>query len=659
MDPLPLALLASGLAAGAGLGGWWAGRRGRPAAGEPALDLAALAGLVSARLDAGGRIREPDAALAAFLGTEPGALAGRPLLDLLDAADREACAEPCGRLLRGETARGSLEARLAGGDPPRWVHLDGWPLPEGGVRCLLRETTEVHRAQEALQESEARWRTIAETASCAIFIYTRTFTYVSGYACELLGRSREELLDTPFWEVVHPDDRETVRARGLARQRGEPVPSRYEFRVLRPDGTVRWVDFTAGAIQHGGQTLGLGTAFDITDRVAAVESRLEMERRMLESQRLESLGLMAGGVAHDFNNLLTIILGNASLALEEAAPGGVVHGALGAIASTAHRAADLTRQMLAYSGRGRFLREPTDLNATLRALTTLVESSIPRHIRLHYDLAPDLPAVEADPTQLQQVVLNLLTNAVEALGERAGSITVRTSLQAVAYDDLAAALHDQRVEAGPHLLLEVADTGAGMDEETRRRIFDPFFTTKPSGRGLGLAALQGIVRAHRGGITVESAPGLGTTFRVYLPALGMPAHAASEPPAADPAWTSTGRILVVDDEASIREMATRVLRRAGFEVATAAHGQEGVEALARQPGDVRAVLLDLSMPVMGGGEALAALRALSPGLPVLLSSGYEGESRVQQLLQEPATRFLQKPYTAPELLSAMRELLGE
>jgi CheY-like chemotaxis protein len=374
---------------------------------------------------------------------------------------------------------------------------------------------------------------------------------------------------------------------------------------------------------------------------------------------MESLGLMAGGVAHDFNNLLTIILGNASLALEETPPDSSLHAALGAIASTAHRAADLTRQMLAYSGRGKFHREPTDLNATLRALTTLVESSVPKHLRLEYQLAPDLPAVEADPTQLQQVILNLLTNAVEAQGERPGSIMVRTSLRSLSFTDLADAFHDQAVAPGPHLVLEVADTGVGMDEETRRRIFDPFFTTKPTGRGLGLAALQGIVRAHRGGITVESVPGEGTTFRVFLPALSAPAHAAPEAPAPGPGWTSAGRILVVDDEAPIREMAAWVLQRAGFEVRTAAHGQEAVELLGREAGGIRAVLLDLSMPVMGGGETLPALRALQPDLPVLLSSGYEGEERVQQLLREPATRFLQKPYASAGLLTALRELLGE
>jgi signal transduction histidine kinase/CheY-like chemotaxis protein len=448
-----------------------------------------------------------------------------------------------------------------------------------------------------------------------------------------------------------------VRERGLARQRGEAVPSRYEFRVLRPDGTVRWVDFTAGALQHRGQTLGLGTAFDITERVAAVESRLEMERRMFESQRLESLGLMAGGVAHDFNNLLTIILGNASLALADAEPGSVVHTALGSIASTAHRAADLTRQMLAYSGRGKFHRQPTDLNSTLRALTALMESSVPRHIRLQYELEEGLPAVEADPTQLQQVVLNLLTNAVEALGAAPGAITLRTGLRHLGFADLAGSFPDQAVSAGSHLVLEVSDTGPGMDEETRRRIFDPFFTTKPSGRGLGLAALQGIVRAHGGGISVSSTPGRGTSFQVLLPALEAPAQPAPMPPSGPEGWTSSGVVLVVDDETPLREMAAWVLRRAGFEVLEASHGQAALEALAGHAGPVRAALLDLSMPVMGGGEALPALRKLRPGLRVLLSSGYEGEERVQRLLEEPATRFLQKPYAAADLLGALRALL--
>ncbi len=648
------------LAAGAGLG-WLLARRGRPAAAPDLLEeFEALAGVMVAELDDQGRLRKAPAALAGLLEVPAGQLLGQPLMELVHPADRGECGEHCLRLLQGRVPRCSMEVRLQTEGRILWVHLDGRPLPGGGVLCLVRDISETRRVQEALRESEERFRTIADTASCAIFTYLQTFTYVSGYACELLGRSREELLSTAFWEVVHPDDREQVKQRGLARQRGEPVPSRYEFRVLRPDGTVRWVDFTAGAIQHAGHTLGLGTAFDITDRVAAVESRLALERRMLESQRLESLGLMAGGVAHDFNNLLTIILGNASLALDEAEPGGIVHASLGSIATTAHRAADLTRQMLAYSGRGKFRREPLDLNGTLKSLTGLLETSIAKHVTVEYALAPDIPAMDADSTQLQQVILNLLTNAVEAIGASHGTVKVRTGVQHLTVEDLAHAYPDQGLEPGPHLFLEVSDTGVGMDEETQRRIFDPFFTTKPAGRGLGLAAMQGIVRGHRGGVWVYSRPGKGTTFRILFPALDAPLPAAPGLHAAGgEGWRSHGLLLVVDDEAPIRGMAATVLRRAGFDVLEAANGLEGVEALRFHGSDMRAVLLDISMPVMTGGEALPALRRIKPGLPIILTSGFDGEERVQRLLLEPGTLFLQKPYAASDLLGAMREVLGE
>ncbi len=647
------------LAAGVGLG-WLLARRGRPGAPRDLLaDFETLAGVMVAELDAQGRFRKAPAALAALLEVPAARLPGQSLMELVHPADRGDCGEHCLHLLEGRIARCSMDVRLLAPGGFRWVHLDGRPLPGGGALCLVRDISEAQRVQEALQESEERFRTIADTASCAIFTYTQTFTYVSGYACELLGRSREELLRTAFWEVVHPEDREQVRRRGLARQRGEAVPSRYEFRVLRPDGTVRWVDFTAGAIQHAGHTLGLGTAFDITDRVAAVESRLALERRLLESQRLESLGLMAGGVAHDFNNLLTIILGNASLAMDEAEPGGLVHASLGSIADTAHRAADLTRQMLAYSGRGKFRREPLDLNGTLKSLTGLMDTSIAKHVTVEYALAPDIPAMDADSTQLQQVILNLLTNAVEAIGSSHGTVRVRTGVQQLAAEDLAHAYPDQGLEPGPHLFLEVSDTGAGMDEETQRRIFDPFFTTKPAGRGLGLAAMQGIVRGHRGGIWVYSRPGKGTTFRILFPALEAPLPASPGPHPAEAGWRSHGLLLVVDDEAPIRDMAATVLRRAGFDVLEAANGLEGVESLRFHGSDMRAVLLDISMPVMTGGEALPALRRIKPGLPVILTSGFDGEERVQRLLLEPGTLFLQKPYAASDLLGALRDALGE
>jgi len=619
-------------------------------------EIEALAGIMVLELDAEGRLRTLPESLPGLTGLSLEALRGKPLVELVHAEDRDAFSGHCRMMLCGETSRCSLDVRLAG-PAARWVHLIGTPSRGGGARCVLQDITEARALQEALQESEGRFRTMADTASCAIFTYAQTFTYVSGYACELLGRSAEELLRTAFWDVVHPEDRETVRARGLARQRGEPVEPRYQFRVLRPDGTSRWVDFTASAFQFGGRTVGLGTAFDITDHVAAVESRIALERRLLESQRLESLGLMAGGVAHDFNNLLTIILGNASLALEEAEPGSLVHQSLGSIADTAHRAADLTRQMLAYSGRGKVRREPLDLNATLKSLTGLFESTVPKRIALDYQFAPDLPALDADPTQLQQIVLNLLTNAVEAIGDAPGTVRVRTGAQRLSSEDIAHTFPDQALEAGPHLFLEVSDTGVGMDEETQRRVFDPFFTTKPTGRGLGLAAMQGIVRGHRGGIWLSSRPGRGSTFRVLLPALETHAPVAPVHAAATPGWTGHGLLLVVDDEAPIRAMASTVLRRAGFEVLTAAHGEEGVEALRFHSRDLRAILLDISMPVMTGGEAFPALRRIRPDIPVILTSGFEGEEHLQDLLAQPGTSFLQKPYAAADLLALMRDAL--
>ncbi|MBK8724763.1 MAG: PAS domain S-box protein [Holophagaceae bacterium] len=661
MDPafsVPLGALGC-LAAGTGLG-LWLGLR-RPAASSPAplQDLEALAGIMVAELDDQGRFRKVPTALAELLAIPAGDLHGLPLADLVHGEDRAACASHCLDLAEGRASRCSMEVRLQASEGTRWVHLDGRLLPGAGLICLIRDIGETRRVQEALQESEERFRTIADTASCAIFTYGTTFNYVSGFACQLLGRTREELLRTAFWEVVHPDDREQVRQRGLARQRGEAVPGRYEFRVLRPDGSVRWVDFTAGAIQHGGQTLGLGTAFDITDRVAAVESRLSLERRMFESQRLESLGLMAGGVAHDFNNLLTIILGNASLAQDESEPGSLVHTSLHSIVETALRASDLTRQMLAYSGRGKFRREPLNLNSTVRSLTGLVETSIPRHVAVAYDLAEGLPALDADSTQLQQVILNLLTNAVEAIGASPGTVRVSTGLQTLGPDELAGLYPEQNLEPGPHLFLEVTDSGMGMDEETQRRIFDPFFTTKPAGRGLGLAAMQGIVRGHRGGIRLISEPGQGTTFRIVFPALEAPPHEIREAQPADADWKGHGVLLVVDDEAPLREMASLVLRRAGFEVLEAANGLDGVETLRVHAPQIRAVLLDISMPIMTGGEALPALRRIRPSLPVILTSGFDGEERVQQLLLEPGTLFLQKPYAAADLLGRMRDALGE
>ncbi|HJW08121.1 MAG TPA: ATP-binding protein, partial [Holophagaceae bacterium] len=364
-----------------------------------------------------------------------------------------------------------------------------------------------------------KFRAFAETLSCVILLFDDRIRYVNPFATRMLGWTPEELLGQPFWKIVHPEDQALVRERGEARLRGESVASRYEFRVLTKAGETRWVDFTASRASFGGHTYGLGTVFDVTDRVGAVEARLKMERRLLEAQKLESLGLLAGGVAHDFNNLLAAILGNAELASEMAPAGSPLRAPLGQIENACMRASDLTRQMLAYAGQGKFIIEPLELGKAVRGIAELMRASIPRLVEINLETAAGELWLEGDSAQVQQVILNLVTNAAEAIGQEAGRIEVRTGRRRVERKDAAGLRAAEDLKPGPMVYLEVSDTGQGMDATTLERIFEPFFTTKFQGRGLGLAAMQGIVRGHGGAIDVRSAPGKGTTFRIYFPEL--------------------------------------------------------------------------------------------------------------------------------------------
>ncbi len=390
--------------------------------------------------------------------------------------------------------------------------------------ALTLSLAQARRRSEALahrlQESEARFRTVAETASCAIFIYSDTMEYMNAAGERMSGYAMAEILGQPLWKLIHPLDQALIRDRAAARLRGEAVPARYEFRLLTKQGETRWIDFAAGAMSLGDRAVGLGTAFDVTDRVEAHEANLQMERKLLEAQKLESLGLLAGGVAHDFNNLLTVIQGNAGMLRDLEDEPETAATCLRNIEETCRRASDLVRQMLAYSGRGRLDVQSANLNQVVQEITQLLAVSIPKAVELRYELSPALPTIEADMAQLQHVVMNLVTNAAEAIGEAPGAITLRTGAGDLDALEAAALRVSETLKPGRFVYLEVEDTGAGMDAETLARIFDPFFTTKFTGRGLGLAAMQGIVRGHGGGVRILSEPGQGTTFRVYFPVQG-------------------------------------------------------------------------------------------------------------------------------------------
>ena len=400
-----------------------------------------------------------------------------------------------------------------------------------------------------------------------------------------------------------------------------------------------------------------GFALDGAHRNDFDEARRKAEAQILQAQKLESLGVLAGGIAHDFNNLLTGVLGFASLAQMAVPEGGDLANWLGQIEKAAQRAADLCKQMLAYAGRGVFVVAVTDLNKLVGEMSQLLSTAISKSAVLRYNLSKGLPAIRCDATQVRQVVMNLITNASDAIDDRSGLITLTTGV----IDADSKYLHEISAEylpAGRYVYVEVSDTGGGMSDETKSRIFEPFFSTKFAGRGLGLSAVQGIVRAHRGAIKVYTALGKGTTFKMLLPANdgqeAMPIMAAP-----GPRKFGGGRLaLVIDDEEDIRVYARKTLELAGFTVEVAADGRAGVAAFAARPAEFAVVLLDLTMPRLGGSDTYRELRHARSEVVVLLMSGFAAEEATAGFEGKGLAGFLRKPFRATELLQILHEAVG-
>ncbi|MEW6660206.1 MAG: cache domain-containing protein [Thermodesulfobacteriota bacterium] len=407
-----------------------------------------------------------------------------------------------------------------------------------------------------------------------------------------------------------------------------------------------------------GELLGaVYVARDISERRRAEEERGKLEAQMREVQKLESLGVLAGGIAHDFNNLLMAILGNADLALLSLSPASPARPQIEEISRASQRAADLCRQMLAYSGKGRFVIGRYDLSEIVREMAQMLEVSVSKKATLRYSFAPELPAVEADATQLRQVIMNLITNASESLGDLSGVISVTTGVMECDRAYLADSHLDDRLPEGRYVYLEVADTGSGMDEETRRRIFDPFFTTKFTGRGLGLAVVLGIVRGHHGAIKFYSEPGKGTNFKILFPAVAWaPADRAASAVQTAP-LAQGGTVLLVDDDAKVRQVGSQMLTILGFQVLAAATGQEALEAFQKGVNEIDCVILDLTMPEMGGEEVFRQLRQLRSDVCVILSSGYNEQEVTQRFVGKGLAGFIQKPYTMANLQVILNRVL--
>jgi PAS domain S-box-containing protein len=375
-----------------------------------------------------------------------------------------------------------------------------------------------------------------------------------------------------------------------------------------------------------------------------------LEEHLRETQKLESLGVLAGGVAHDFNNLLTGIIGNVSLAIELGKSGSDLSGILGNALHASEKAAYLTKQMLAYVGKGQFVVQSVDLASPVREAFRLVSGSVPDSVQVAFDFHPDVGSVRADPTQLQQVAMNLILNAVEAVGEHGGNIVVRLTTRNVGPTEEGLRCPVGQLARGHYGVLEVQDTGPGIDPSIRPKIFDPFFTTKFAGRGLGLASTAGIVRLLHGAICIESEPGHGSTFQVLLPV----ERAGEE--------TATGRsaqnpILIVDDEEVVRQTASAMLRNSGYEVTLAENGRQAVDLFRRRDGRFALVLLDLTMPVMGGPQTIRELKAIRAEVPVIVSTGLTEETAMQRFAGADIAGFIPKPYTLHTLIEKIHSIL--
>ncbi len=416
-----------------------------------------------------------------------------------------------------------------------------------------------------------------------------------------------------------------------------------------------WTDEEVHLVRLLGEII-LGTL----ERQWSEESRKRLEEQVRQAQKLESLGVLTGGIAHDFNNLLMGILGNAELAEDEAQTSSV-NEALENIQSGAKQAADLCRQMLAYAGHGRIVIQSVDINNVLRTLADLLKTSISKKAELTLQLGDDLPPVRADVSQIRQVVMNLITNAAEAVGDAEGRITVRTSKKHCTREFLARTYLSEDLDEGDFVVLDIIDTGPGMDSETLERIFDPFFTTKFTGRGLGLAAVLGIVRSHGAALDVYSNSGQGTRFTLYLPAESADdVDSLPDQPAESPAdWRGEGTVLVAEDESSVRFTVMRMLKKLGLKVLEAQNGFETVECLKRNPSSVDLLILDLNMPRMNGYEALCEIRSFAPDLPVLLSSGYSEEESTRDFSSLNLSGFIEKPYSLDQLVRAVRAILDD
>lgn len=529
-----------------------------------------------------------------------------------------------------------------------------------GQLLVMRNISRLKRTEQALRESEARYRNLIELSPDAIVMtdMETTITICNQSAVDLYGASSHaEIIGRKGSDIIKTEQRPRLYA-NMQRilERGESAESTYT--MIRSDGTTVQVEINTSVLfdnENGGPTYFLSIVRDISER-------LRTEETIRQAQRMEGIGVLAGGVAHDFNNLLTSILAQNSLALAQLEQNDRASQHIIKAVKSAEKAADLTRQLLAYAGKGQFQIQELDVNQLIRENDALIETAVSKSIELTLNLDEELPLIKADRGQLQQVIMNLVINAAEAIEQGIGAIEIRTGIRQIAQTQLLKYVGYESLSPGQYVYIEVQDSGTGMHPDTMARIFDPFFTTKADGRGLGLSALLGVIRSHGGGLHVNSAVGQGSTFTVIFPPLDRPAEERYVPLPSNRhefPHNLSGTVLIVEDEEPVRVVLQELLELSGLTVFTAENGREGVSSFAEHNAEIDMVLLDLQMPIMGGREALTEIRKIRPDIDVIVFSGYS-ESQFGQMPNDVSTTlFIQKPFHPPALVDTIATMLAD
>lgn len=533
-----------------------------------------------------------------------------------------------------------------------------------GLGVNVRKRLQV---QQELDRSQQRLRAMLDASKDVAFITidlsggsSKILDFSSG-AETLFGYSRNEVVGKPVAEL-YADEKAEDLDKTYEFHENQQHPLSTEPTLVRKSGQKFPAIMTTYAIhnEQGDAHTALALAVDMSDNRKTEDDQRRLLGHIQHAEKLAGLENLAGGVAHDFNNMLVGVIGNADLALMDLSPLSPARTSVEHIKTAAVKASELTRQLLAYAGKGHFVIELVNLNKLVKGISQLLRASVSKKIVLDYEFAEDLPPVEVDTSQIRQLLVSLITNASGAMTGESGRIAITTSERTASSDELVSIYLDDDLPEGNYVCLEVSDTGPGMDELTVEHIFDPFFTTKETGRGIGLAAVLGIVRGHKGAVNVDSEPGKGSTFRVLFPASDKELRTEEEitgkrgPDSGEVSET----VLIVDDEETVRRVGSTMLSRHGYTVLTASDGRKGVDIFRENADQIDVVLLNMTMPELNGPETYEIMRKIDPEVKVILCTGFEEEDTKKSFANHGLAGFIQKPFEMDLLLSKLEEVLS-